>query len=458
MAGEMLCVVAKRLPPPHPLGNQAMTVAKSPASAVPLAFQATVPFRFGCFFVLLMCFPSFPELPGGTSLALLLMLACLPLWYNAARARQAPVMDEPASRSAAVILACVALLILWSLISVLDADVPFRAARYLASLMAAVSIYFLVVGTVNKRRMLVYLDLACVGLAASSLLSFFAYFNSGLQEVIFRGSDRSSGFFKNPNQFGMAISTMVPVLTALILSSPHLRRLRVLCWALLILGLIACGSKTNLIISMTTILIVLLSFSFVAFTGAKRAIMAVLSIVGTVALVGGGGVLLMMFNPRTLRLMLTFLSQDKELASLVSRDQLWRNSIQQFVADPVLGQGAGQPINIFVQNEFVPHSHNVLLDYLRTLGAPGFFTMLVLLGAAAYLCGLTLIAGFRAQGCNVENRMLCIGLTISATAYMTANMSSDSMGPSTSPFFWLVLFLSFAARRLLGLSAGRMVV
>ena len=396
-----------------------------------------------------MCFPSFPELPGGTSLALLLMFACLPVWYNAARARQAHLLDPVAARLAGVIVGCVVVLMLWSLISVFDAPVPFRAARYLASQAAAIALYFLVVGTLTTRRMPVYIELACAGLAITAALSFVGYIHPVIQEAIYRGSDRASGFFKNPNQYGMAISTMLPVLTALILTSRLRRRVRVVGWVLLLLGLVACGSKTNLMISSVTVLAILLAFSVTAYAGAKRLAMVSLSIFGVLALIGVVLFLLTVFNPRTVRLMATFFTQDEELASLVSRDQLWENSIHQFLLDPFLGQGAGQPISIFVDNEFVPHSHNVLLDYLRSLGAPGFLAMLILLCAALALCAAVVLSALRAERVPVGPRMLSIGLATGALAYVAANMSSNSMGPSTSPFFWLVLFMAAASRQAL---------
>lgn len=428
--------------------------------AAPGAFDATLSYRLGCLFVFLMCFPSLPELPGGTSLALLLMFACLPAWYHAAKVRAKPLPDPLGTRACVVILGCLALLIPWSLISVFDATWPFRSGRYLASQAAGIVIFLLVLGTATARRTRVYVDVACAGLAITSALSFVGYVHPGLQEAIFRGSDRASGFFKNPNQYGMAISTLLPVLTALILATRQRRRARILCWILLLLGLVACGSKTNLMISSATILGTLLAFSMIAYSGAKRVYMALASLLGCLALTGTVTALLMTFNPRALRLMLTFFAQDKELASLASRDQLWQNSIDEFLADPILGQGAGQPISIFAHNEFVPHSHNILLDYLRTLGAPGFVAMLALLGAALLLCGHTLLRAARARRARLEHRMLCIGLAIGAVAYVAANMSSDSMGPSTSPFFWLVLFLCAASRRWLGIGvpAGRGIV
>jgi O-antigen ligase len=180
-----------------------------------------------------------------------------------------------------------------------------------------------------------------------------------------------------------------------------------------------------------------------------------LSVVATALLVAGGVALLNLFNPRALRLMLAFLEQDSELHSLVSRSQLWQYSFDQFMITPIRGQGAGQPIMIFYRSQPVPHSHNVLLDYLRTLGAPGCAGLLVILATAVGTSVAMTIAALRARGAEPKHRILSIGLGVGCLSYIAANMSSDSMGPSTSPFFWLVLFLGLAARPLLRPSSAR---
>lgn len=424
-----------------------MSLAWAPPSA--WSYQATVPTRFGYLFLILLCFPGLGELPGGISLALLAMLAFMPSWLNAACSRHRLVFDGIGRAGAAAILACMGFLIFWSIVSVLNAAEPFRAGRYIASQLAAFAIFAMVAGTVTEARLRTYLTVACVTLAFTCLVSFFGYYEPHLRAIIFMDSDRASGFFKNPNQFGMVLSTLFPVATAFLLVDRRKRPLWLVCWLLLLLGLVACGSKTNLLISSLNLVLMLCAYSFVAYTGAKRVLMIALSIVATLLLVLGGALLLSLFNPRALRIMLTFLSQDGEVASLVSRDQLWKYSFQQFLLDPVTGQGAGQPINIFFREESVPHSHNVLLDYLRTLGAPGFLMMLTVLGTAACLSVMTLARAVRATGAARGHRVLCIGLAVGVLSYIAANMSSDSMGPSTSPFFWLLLFLGLAARGLL---------
>jgi hypothetical protein len=427
--------------------------AFDPPGGFSVGYRATAPFWFGALFVMSISFPGLGELPGGISLALVFMLACLPIWYSAACAREGPVLDETSRKAASIILSCVAFLILWSLVSVLGSEYPVRAGRYVATLVAAFAIYFLIVGTLTPDRLRVYLDVLCFALAFTCLLSLMAYFEPHLQAMIFQDTDRAFGFFKNPNQFGMALSTVLPVALAVLLGQRRRRLARAACLGFLLFGLVASGSKANLLISSLTFVFMLCSYSIVAFSGPKRVYMIGLSVVATALLVAGGVVLLNLFNPRALRLMLAFLEQDGELHSLVSRSHLWQYSFDQFMITPIRGQGAGQPIIVFYRNEAVPHSHNVLLDYLRTLGAPGCFSLLIILATAAGTSVATAIAALRARGAKPQHRMLCVGLAVGCVSYIAANMSSDSMGPSTSPFFWLVLFLGFSARTLLRRSA-----
>ena len=156
-----------------------MSVAE-PTFGLPIrpqvGYQATVPYRFGCVFVALLCFPGLGELPGGISLALVAMFACLPSWCNAACSRQRLVLDTASQVGSTAVLCCVGFLIVWSLISVVGADRPFLAGRYVATQLAAFSLYLLVVGTVTEPRLRVYLAIACLTLALTCLLSFVGFY------------------------------------------------------------------------------------------------------------------------------------------------------------------------------------------------------------------------------------------------------------------------------------------
>jgi O-antigen ligase len=392
--------------------------------------------------------PGLVDLLDGASLALLTMLAATPIWYEAARARHSP-FDTVASTAISIILVCAGFLIFWSLISVIGATSPLRASRYIATLIAAFSIYYLVRSTVTQKRLALYVDLLAAGLAVSSAVSLLAFEVDGLRDLIFRGTDRAAGFFKNPNQFGMAISTTLPAVMALLLAERERRWFRVGCVILMLLGLVVSGSKTNLLLVWATLLATLCGYAWISHTGARRIAVLALSTFGSLAFAGLGVLALSLFNPRALGIMLGFFSGDGEVDSLMTRSFLWTYSIEQFLADPILGQGAGQRIDIFYRAEDVSHSHNVLLDYMRTLGIPGLFGVALMIGTVVLVCLLSIERALRQTGGSPAARLLCLGLSLNCLSYVAANMSSDSFGPSTSPFFWLFAYLAFASRGLM---------
>lgn len=409
---------------------------------------AYLPVALAFAFLVALPVPGLVDLLDGASLALLTMLAAMPIWYVAARARNNP-FDPVATRAIFVVLACAGFLIFWSLISTFGAEAPSRASRYIATLIAAFAIYFLVRSTITRERVAQYVDVLAAGLAATSALSLLGYEIDGLRDIIFGDTDRAAGFFKNPNQFGMAISTTVPAVMALFVAERERRRFRAVCLVLMLLGLVASGSKTNFLLAWVSILAVLCGHAWIAHTGARRYGMLALSVLGSVGFAGLGVVALSFFNPRALAIMLDFFGGDGEVDSLLTRSFLWVYSLDQFLADPILGQGAGQRIDIFYRAADVSHSHNVLLDYMRTLGVPGLLGVSLMIGTVVIVSLLTIGRALRAASGPPAARLLCLGLALNCLCYVAANMSSDSFGPSTSPFFWLFAYLTFAARNLM---------
>ena len=407
-----------------------------------------LPVTLALIFLIALPVPGLVSVLDGASLALVVMLASLPIWYAAARARNTP-FDPVATRAVSVVLACAGFLIFWSLLSILGADEPMRASRYIATLSAAFAIYFLVRSTVTRARIALYVDVLAVGLAATAAVSLLAYQVDGLRDIIFKGTDRAAGFFKNPNQFGMAISTTIPAVMALLLAERQRRPLRAVCLILMLLGLVASGSKTNFLLVWASIFAVVCCRAWIFHTGRKRVGMLVLSLFGSLVFAALGVVALTFLNPRALTIMLEFFNGDGEVDSLLTRSYLWSYSIDQFLADPVFGQGAGQRIDIFYREADVSHSHNVLLDYMRTLGAPGLLAVSVMIGAVVIVCLLSIGKALRSSNVAPGPRLICLGLSLNCLSYVAANMSSDSFGPSTSPFFWIFAYLAFASRSLM---------
>ena len=173
-----------------------MVATHDPRIDASASYRTRIPFRLGCLFLVSISFPVLGELPGGISLALVFMLACAPIWYSAACARDGPVLDESSRKSTAIILFFVAFLILWSFVSVFGSAVPYRAGRYVLSLTAAFVVYFMLLGTLTRERLAIYLDVLCITLAFTSFLSFLGYYEPHLREIVFMGTDRASGFLR----------------------------------------------------------------------------------------------------------------------------------------------------------------------------------------------------------------------------------------------------------------------
>ena len=88
------------------------------------------------------------------------------------------------------------------------------------------------------------------------------------------------------------------------------------------------------------------------------------------------------------------------------------------------------------------HSHNVVLDTMRTMGIPGLVAVSIFLIACLFLCLFQFLVALSAKRVSRVERMTLIGLVIGVVSYIVANMSSDSFGPSTSPVFWITLCVS----------------
>ncbi|MGI9423067.1 MAG: O-antigen ligase family protein, partial [Hyphomicrobiaceae bacterium] len=155
------------------------------------------------------------------------------------------------------------------------------------------------------------------------------------------------------------------------------------------------------------------------------------------------------FNPRALRILEQFLMGGGQVKTLVARELLWDYSLDQFLKDPVLGEGAGQKLNLWYKEikEQIPHSHNVIADYMRSLGFPGLAAISLVLLTSYCVFFSTIILAYQARLSDVSHRLTAVGLCIGGGSYIFANMSSDSFGPTTSPFFWIVVYMAVFMRR-----------
>lgn len=417
--------------------------------------NARGPFVLGAIFLSLLCVPAVGDLPGGMTSAHGVMLASLPLWFAAAVTRRTLPFERTDLVVIALLMASIFALIIWGLLSVLNAPDPIRGARMIVALLAAPATFLMIAGTLSASRVETFVLLLCLPLTVTCLISILAFFEPNLHQTIFRGTDRAAAYFKNPNQFGMAISTILPIATAACLGQPDRRLFWLVCLTSLLAGLAMSGSKTNLILCVTMLFVILLAHAVISYEGRRRITMIAVSLISGVVLLAANLALLSMLNPRALSLLQVAIARDQTLRSYETRHDLWAKSLAEFRLDPVFGQGAGQALNYYHADQPVTHSHNVLIDYARTMGAPGAVLITLALAIVVWFALRLVVRALRARDAAPGDRILCIGFASGALAYLTANFSSDSMGPSTSPYLWAVLFLGLATSLRLRSSADR---
>lgn len=396
----------------------------------------------GVVFFGLCSVPTLVALPGGeVTGAHMLMLLSLPVWFAAALSRGATVLDPLGRFMATAIIACCAALIFLAFLSAFNVTSPFRVMRPVVALIGGPALLMLMIGTVTRERLYLYVSVICFAVAITGIMSIIAMAEPSLHARIFRGSDRAAAFFKNPNQLGIVLSTLLPVTLAMALGAERRRLLWLSAFAVMLVALMLSGSKANILISALTVPVALLFFVFVRYSGAARIVMTCMAVFG--ALLAGSLLIsaLASLNPRALRL-LEQATGGEATHSLLSRGTLWDESIALFLENPVLGVGAGQPIGY-------PHSHNLVIDFARTLGMPGLTFIVLIILSALIACTALIVLAIQSRVRPIQDRFLCIGLALGPVAYLLSNMSSDSLGPTTSPYFFATLMMGLVARSLL---------
>ncbi|MEM9364722.1 MAG: O-antigen ligase family protein [Planctomycetota bacterium] len=253
--------------------------------------------------------------------------------------------------------------------------------------------------------------------------------------------------FKHPNQTGIAFTASIPIATGIVLSREGFTsRARICCgvaMVMMLLGIIATGSKTNILLSIFTV-VGMGVLAVARESNRQRFVMkAILAPVAISVFVLVAMIVVKTLNPQAYQMTQNFLSvDDVGSQSWDTRVALWKVSIQTGLGSPWTGVGAGSYVTLMDQT--YSQSHNLLIDYFRGLGVPGLLGIVLLMV-------LVLWQGFStAYSDDIAaleyDPALRTGVAISAAAYLMANMTSDSMGPTTAAFLFIPVGLCFAFR------------
>lgn len=384
--------------------------------------------------------PGLLELPGGFAPGHVMTILLLGLVL----ARTPRLQPEPGigqQRFLASLFVSTGFLTFWAFLSGLQGDEFYRIGRPIIGFGFAGITYFIMARTVDPKKIdqtiYIFVIMGCL----SALVSLIAPNVEFLRELLFGHRDRSKGFFKHPNQFAMVLTAILPAVLAMSLVD----RKRQLAWVsalgLLLIGVIFAGSKFNTGVIVVASFLVGTTFAWTHPSGLRAMLLFLgMLVAGSIVAVLGWN-LILIYNPRMGEL-LAQIASGEEIYSLKDRYNIWRVSMASFYADPLFGQGGGAMIALDTRDTDLSHSHNVILDVMRTMGVPGLVAVVVMVTS---LIGLALhqmlVALSHSRASRVE-RLKLFGLATGLISFVAANMSSDSFGPSTTPIFWILLAIT----------------
>lgn len=385
-------------------------------------------------------FPGATQIAGTDgSLSFLLALFCATIGVAVYR-EAARGLHSADAAFMVILLSAAGLIIVLSLLSMLYAASPIRTLRTvfahifgfaLVPTTAAISAR---PGGTDAVERIVSVFMAMGVLTACLVIA-------GLGDAKF--ADRAEGYFKHANQLGIAMSAALPLVAARLVASHKHRVVLLGCVLAIVMGLIESGSKTNFVVGVVGLALFFGLYGTYLAVRRRRPITLIAGAIVTPVIVQGALSLLQSFNPRAYRLLLLQFSGG-DPHSMVARERLWAMSIDLGLANPFTGVGAGQPLG-----DIAPHSHNLFVEYFRTLGVPGaaMITVIVLV-VALYLASAVLHTLFRGE-CGPRGEranVMLLGAAVSVWNYLLANQMSDSFGPSTAAFFWLPVALLITYR------------
>ncbi len=246
------------------------------------------------------------------------------------------------------------------------------------------------------------------------------------------GSYRFRGFFENSIQHSIALATLMPIAVAEFTQARKMARK--ILWAAVVAALFytsfRAGSKAALGFGMASggVLYVILSLRSRNFRKIGIMIATVL-LLGTV-MYNWGLDIAEAINPIIAEKLRSIVEGGvSNYQSIESRKQLWDEAIDQGKRHWLIGTGAGEKVL------GVTHSHNLVIDYFKGIGAFGAIAIVLL---CLTILGRALIKTVSVFSPKSDiNDIRILACYFSASVYVVCNQLSDCFGPSTIGFLWL---------------------
>lgn len=326
------------------------------------------------------------------------------------------------------------LIITAGLISTFNAQDIVEVFRFLVGILVGISIIIVISGVVQEQAdVSLVLKWVIIGGVISALAACLGVIHPGVGAITLNKYGRGQGFLLHPNQLGIMLGATIPIVTASLAGNYGVLR----NWfflALLAVGLVVSGSKTNILITalLGPLAMVIVSFLKPDISQRYKSViwmMVVLLLSGFIAYLA-----LNELAPKTLQNMMNVMEDPAGYRSMVSRQQIWAGVIKVAGTSPLIGLGAGNTW-LYLGSK---HAHNVFLEYFFTMGLIGLFALLFFLVSLFYVC----VFSYKAtKGMPLEQRAETIGIIIAIVSYITSNQLSESFGGTTINLLWVLIAL-----------------
>lgn len=386
------------------------------------------------FWCVLAWIPDITRLGGSDIGASELVMMLLVVLLCVCKLQHFGSIDYRASKLRVLITSFLIFLFLWGILGVYLADDLFRSGRMFLGLTQGLILLLFVTYILHYQNLLQIVKIGIAMLVLSVLICWVAQFQSDLRQIVFHGKDRAYAMFKHSNQFGIVLAMLVPMASLFVFcgrKSQVIYGLIVL--ALLFYGLALSGSKTNIIIAIAMLSITVV---YSIATRSRRLMLVIVCPIFALLLFYFSLPILELINPRAASIINNFILYGGDGAhSVRQRSYLWDYSLSTIIRSPWFGEGTGQ--KFFANGELTNHSHNIFLDFGRTIGIPGIVGISAIVFSSVFISVRTLLIIRKKQ--QTYSILVLAGSCFAVISYVLSNQMSDSFGPVTSFFFWLCL-------------------
>lgn len=351
-------------------------------------------------------------------------------------------------------LVLLSLLVVLSFLSIYNLDDPIRCIRIIFPCLLPLALLgaLIPLGYVSRDRLLEVPRLMVFCCLSLTVFPFFALYAAPSLQSRLIGAYRLECFFENPIQLAIGLGVVTQVMIAEFAISKNWKWKT--AWGILLVltayTMFRTGSKAPLGFTflMGSILYVGLKFRSQSWL---RSLVTLSVLIGVVLMLAFYGITIAeRLNPQIgMKVRSVVEGGISNYHSFQERKLLWADAIHEGKTHWLIGSGAGEKVR------GLSHAHNLVLDYFKGVGLFG--------ATAIVLLCLTVLARAASKGAAILFRpsddadKRIWACYMAALLYFMCNQMSDSFGPSTAGFFWVVYLTAVLADRRPGRRLARPV-